>query len=213
MPKFLDLTGEPFFRLTVIALVRRATRKHPGTIWLCQCECGAQREVYSSNLTGKKTKSCGCWNKEFIRPTQTHAMSHTTEYRIWAGMVSRCTLPQFPDYHGRGITICERWRTSFEAFFHDMGPRPSLKHQIDRSDNNGPYDPSNCRWATRIEQSNNKRSNRLLTWNDKTLTAAEWSRETGIPAYLILERITRRRKKWTIEQALSTPPRPIKKSR
>jgi hypothetical protein len=119
-------------------------------------------------------------------------------------MRTRCTNPNVPnykDYGGRGIAVCERWR-SFEAFLADMGPRPGLGYSIERINNDGDYEPGNCRWADRAQQSNNRRNNRLLTWNGETKTLAEWSRTTGLDYAALLARLNRG---WSVERALSTP--------
>ncbi len=113
----------------------------------------------------------------------------------------------FADYGGRGIMVCERWRNSFENFLADMGPRPTPLHSIDRIDNSLGYDPANCRWATRTEQNRNKRSNRYMTMNGRTMILTDWAIETGIKRETIKERI---RRGWTISRALTTPPRPQK---
>lgn len=127
-------------------------------------------------------------------------------YAIWRGMISRCENPEhhyYSYYGGRGIRVCERWRTSFEAFASDMCPRPVGKFSLDRIDNNGPYCPENCRWATKQEQARNRRSSHYLDFQGQIKTIAEWSEITGIPAGLVSIRIVRL--KWTTEQALTTP--------
>lgn len=120
-------------------------------------------------------------------------------------MKNRCTNPEvqsYPDYGGRGIKICDRWLNSFENFYEDMGERPSNQHSIDRIDNNGDYEPSNCRWATRTEQNNNKRNIVRLTFNGKEQTLLEWSKELNISLTVLRDRVCR---KWTVKQILSTP--------
>lgn len=129
------------------------------------------------------------------------------EWGVWKGMRRRCLRPQHSDYWhygGRGITICERWNT-FWKFLADMGPRPSPKHEIERIDNNKGYEPSNCRWATRREQTRNKRNTHWLTWQDKTKSLAEWAELTGLP-YSTLRR--RKYCGWTDEDTLTTPINP-----
>lgn len=128
------------------------------------------------------------------------------EYSVWRDMRNRCyneNTDRYDIYGGRGITVCDRWRTSFDAFLEDMGPRPSEEHSIDRIDVNGNYEPANCRWATRKEQGRNRRDNRLLTWSNETKTLSAWSEETGIEPDTITERL---RRGWTIEATLTTPP-------
>ncbi len=120
--------------------------------------------------------------------------SETREYKIRRDMIQRCTNPKdtgYRRYGGRGITVCERWLASFQNFLDDMGSCPSPKHTIERIDNNGPYSPENCRWATWVEQCNNKRTNRFLTHDGETMTIVEWSRRTGINESTLYSRAER----------------------
>lgn len=134
--------------------------------------------------------------------------SRPPEYSVWLGMKDRCFNPafkQWDDYGGRGITVCERWRKSFAAFYDDMGRRPSPEHQLDRIDNDGDYEPGNVRWATPSENCNNKSNNRLIAHGGQTRTLTEWSREAGLPLLVLLSRIDRLG--WAFERALSEPVR------
>ena len=121
-------------------------------------------------------------------------------------MLQRCGDPkvtEWKNYGGRGITVCERWRESFEAFLSDMGPRPSTKHSIDRIDNNGPYAPGNCRWATRVEQGANRRNNRNVVYQGETIPLAEWARRTGGNLTTIYQRM---RSGLSLQEAVDVPP-------
>lgn len=134
-----------------------------------------------------------------------HGQNKTTEYKIWCGLIQRCenpNNPRFADYGGRGIKICERWRRSFMDFLRDMGQRPSTNHSLDRIDNNGGYELTNCRWATRQQQQRNRKTNRLLTLNGATKTVAEWAEFLGLSEHLIRSRL---QIGWTATRTLSEP--------
>jgi hypothetical protein len=132
-------------------------------------------------------------------------MFRSPEYTVWMNMKKRCLdsgYRRFPDYGGRGITICGRWLESFQNFIDDMGTRPSAKHSIERKDNDGNYEPTNCVWATRSEQDSNKRTSRLIAFRGETLTVKEWSRHTGLNHETIRNRLVIG---WSAEMALTTP--------
>jgi len=156
-----DLTGQCFGRLTVIEYIGLDDFKK-NVLWRCRCECGTERGITTSNLTQGRTQSCGCFNREATKErSTTHGYSagglYRSEYGIWRAMLARCrnpNVPQFKDYGGRGIRVCERWQ-KFTNFFEDMGARPP-NMTLDRINNDGNYEPSNCRWATRAQQQANK---------------------------------------------------------
>lgn len=176
---------------------------------ICVCECGTERTVAAYALRRGKTISCGCWrNEQFSIQKRTHGKTKTSEYNIWTKMIFRChneTCKQWSIYGGRGISVCDRWRKSFVDFLEDMGPRPSPRHTIDRINGDGNYEPSNCRWATWIEQENNRRNNRKFSFRGQFVTASEASRMAGgiVPPTLATQRVLCQG--WSVEKAVTTP--------
>lgn len=194
MPKGvpLQLDGRRFGRLVVIG--KAAPYLRPNGVrgpsrWLCKCDCGAETTVVGNSLVGGDTRSCGCRaTDQLAQRSTTHGhcrnRSRSAEYRSWLSMLNRCrnrNLDCYPDYGGRGITVCERWASSFESFLADMGPRPSAEYSLDRINNDKGYEPSNCRWATRREQGCNKRNNHVVEYGDQMVALSEYCRRTGAP--------------------------------
>lgn len=160
-----------------------------------ECDCGERVVASISNVKNGSTSSCGCVRKEVLKHQNhrtTHGMSDSSEYKIWSGIKDRCLNVENKDYEkygGRGISICDRWRNSFECFIADMGNRPTKQHSIDRKDNNKGYGPVNCHWATEKEQQRNRRSNRILTLDGESKCISEWAEEYGISAQRIGQRL------------------------
>ena len=203
--KALDLTGKTFGRLTVLG---RAGKLGNDNAWKCSCSCSPGKEVVvrASNLNRGDTVSCGCLKRErTITRNTTHGLAFSPGYNSWRGMKSRCENPRnarYADYGDRGITVCDRWKNSFENFIADMGPPPSPAHSIERGDNSRGYEPGNCRWATDVEQTNNQRSNVLIEYDGKTQTIAQWARELEINYQTLRQRI--QRYGWSVERAFSS---------
>lgn len=198
--------GDRFGRLTVSGMPFRVRRNFIETNVVCRCDCGNADIFNLANLRNGHAKCCGCLRVDAPKTAnRTHGGRHRPEYRIWSHMKYRCENPKcerFPHYGGRGITVCDRWRNDFSAFFEDMGPRPSNKHSIDRIDNDGNYEPGNCRWLLTKAQGRNQRTNRHITVRGKTRTLAEWSQRSGIGAATIHRRL---KAGWTAEKAVRTP--------
>jgi hypothetical protein len=170
---FINLTSRQFGRLLVL---KYAGKNRQGkALWECHCDCGNSVIVLGDSLCSGRTKSCGCSRVENAAKGSKASITHghtrngkrSPEYYTWSGMTQRCTNPHrwnFKDYGGRGIQVCRRWCTAFATFFADMGPKPTPKHRysLDRWPNNdGNYEPGNCRWATRSQQSSNQRPRKL----------------------------------------------------
>lgn len=215
MRHFEDLTGKKYGRRTVLCRAddRFSADGYPIRYWKCKCECGTINEVSETHLIHGKANSCGCLIKDVMRAKQTrHGEAHTRLYSIWANIKARTCNPNAPawnDYGGRGITICDEWKYSYEAFRDwalDNGYKRDLS--IDRVDNDKGYFPSNCRWTTTDVQARNKRNTIKITYNGRTLNAHDWSAITGIPEKIIKERY---HEGWTEEQILLCPVSPRKR--
>lgn len=190
MSRAKNLIGKTFGLLTVIS--RDVDDKRKDVRWFCKCECGTVKSLFAMQLKAGKTKSCGCKIAEEARArATTHGLTRTKEHRSWCSMNARCNNPNhhaYGIYGGRGIKICARWK-SFELFLADMGPRPSLEYSLDRINNDGDYEPDNCRWATQLEQRLNNSGIRLVTINGKTQRLIDWARESGFPYYVLFKRL------------------------
>lgn len=197
-------TGTRFGRLTVMG--PSPERRGSFVAWGCRCDCGMIVIVSGVNLRAGHTLSCGCLvasrNRERLL---THGRADAApEYKTWLAMRGRCLNPnnrQYANYAGRGITICPEW-SDFAVFYRDMGAKPSPTHSIDRIDNDGPYSPSNCRWATPTQQARNRRIVRLLTWRGETRPLPEWAEITGLTPMAIYHRLDRG---WTVDKTLTRP--------
>lgn len=198
----LELTGMVFGRLTVVGQAQeKGTRGEVN--WHCQCSCGNRIVARAANLRRGSTQSCGCFHREQV---STHGMTGLPTFKSWESMKQRCTNPNSPDYSnygGRGISVCERWRNSFDAFLSDMGDRPKGK-TLSRIDNDGNYEPSNCTWATVLEQQRNTRVTRKALWDGRLCTIYELAEISGIAPKIIGDRLYAG---WSVEKTMTTPSR------
>lgn len=186
-----------------LTLVRKLD-KGPFDVYHCG-GCGTEKEIRRAEVKRGQI-SCGCR----IHEARVHGHGRrgkvTPELRAWKGMRSRCHNRNSQDYRhygGRGIVVCDRWRDSFENFLADMGPRPGPMHTVDRKDNDGPYSPENCRWATKLEQMGNTRRNRNFTFGGKTQCLRRWAAELGVGYDTLYQRVCRAG--WSVERAFTTP--------
>jgi hypothetical protein len=203
MMRLSDLTNKRFGLWRVI---ERAPSARGMTRWMCVCQCGEKRAVYGKALRRGQSTSCGCHRRVLSKERATiHGLAGSSEYWTWSRMKNRCLNHKdkdWPNYGGRGITVCGRW-LYFQAFIADMGSRPSRLHSLERIDVNRGYGPENCRWATPKQQANNKRNNRRISFAGKTLNLREWAKITGLSDDVIYVRLDVLH--WPIGKALTTP--------
>lgn len=198
------LPGSTFGRWTVISIASHNMRK-------CICKCGNRKTVNAYTLVSSLSKSCGCLRREItIQRSTTHGASvggkATRLYQCWASMIQRCTNPRashYSYYGGRGITVSKEWIESFQTFAHDMGSMPEGS-SIERINNDGQYCKENCEWATKAQQSRNRRSVTALTYNGITMCQIDWASMANINYRTLRSRLN---SGWSVEQALSTPVR------
>lgn len=204
----LNLTGKRFHRLTVIELIGKQNNR---TLWKAICDCGITKSFIGSSLVSGNTRSCGCLQEENRWLSKSHGHAHrgkiTRTYKAWVGLNERCCNPknkEFENYGARGITVCKMWHhktpNGFSNFLSEMGECPPLL-TIDRIDNNGNYEPSNCRWASQQEQASNRRNNRWIEFDGRKQILRDWAKETGLDPVTISTRIDRLG--WSIERALN----------
>ena len=198
-----DITGKKFGKLVALSFYKKD--KWGAHYWFCKCDCGRFSIVRKKGLTGKKwsVKSCGCLQGNYTHGNSRKEGKATPTYLSWTAMKGRCKNKrnkQYPSYGGRGITYCSRWE-NFENFLEDMKEKPENK-TLDRIDNNGNYEPSNCRWATYKEQAQNTRRNKKHTFNGETLVQSELARKYGFDPNTLSRRL---KSGWSLERALTTP--------
>ncbi len=204
---FINLTDQVFTRLTVLGYAGKRNQKR--TMWWCECICGVIRQFDAHKLRSGHTRSCGCLARETIgNRSRTHGLTNTPEYETWLDIRKRCTNPnykQWMDYGGRGIRVCKRW-DDFTLFLADMGKRPKGDYSIDRIDNDGNYEPSNCEWNTREGQNAHTRRSKMITYQERTQSLPVWCRELHIPYDATKRRFLLG---WTPDRAFTIPVRKI----
>jgi hypothetical protein len=208
---FMDLTGRTFGRLTVVGLSLNVDGSGK-PCWKCRCACGNKHTASGSCLRRGQTQSCGCLMIERTKEANTrHGRKGSRVYRIWGGMWTRCRNPKsrdFPNYGGRGITVCERWE-SFSAFLEDMGDPPEGDFTIERRENDLGYSPENCYWTPREKQAINRRSSIFVEHDGRRLVASQWDREFGFREGTIARRVKRG---WPKERLFVAPRTSINRS-
>lgn len=192
-------------KLTLIEILGEIINSSTKGMFECECMPGVYKKINIYKVKTGHTKSCGCLKRSRLK---THGMFGTPEYTTWQSMKDRCYNPNnshYADYGGRGITVCERWLEpgkGFENFFEDMGSRPTdCRRSLDRKDNEGNYELTNCRWATDQEQHENKRSNQFITYNGITQTIGRWAEELGV----IYQTLRNRIRTMSLEDAMTRP--------
>lgn len=205
MKKLEIKKGVSFGKLTIIKEVFNNRRDR---YFLCECKCGNKKEILLNSLRRNRTKSCGCLRDHLTsKRRKKHGMRESPTYNSWSSLLQRVTnhkCKSYKNYGGRGINVCDRWK-KFENFYEDMGDKPTDR-SLDRIDNNGNYCKENCRWATKMEQANNTRSNRFIAHKGVSHTVAEWSKILKVNNNLIKDRI---KAGWSIKKTLTTPARKI----
>ena len=205
------IKGQKFGRLTVISFhhekeyISKNGKKQKGKWYVCKCDCGKEVVISKWQLKSGKTKSCGCYQKEIASKINTkHGKTHTRIYKIWFGMKKRCFNFSCKSYHrygGRGITVCNEWKNDFMNFYNwamANGYKDNLT--IDRINNNGNYEPNNCRFVTLLEQARNRRNTKFITYNGGTFCMKDLAKKLGLNYKLVAGRLN---KGWSIRRAFT----------
>lgn len=204
------MIGKVYGRLTVIEDSGSRTKGRQ-VLWKCLCSCGKEVVVRTCSLKSGNTKSCGCLDAEVKAKRLTkHGKAEHPLYHVWRNMMDRCynnKHQSYKDYGGRGISVCARWH-NLELFIEDMQKGYTKGTQIDRINNNGNYEPANCRWTTSKENARNRRDNTYIEYEGETMAMAAWADRVGIPDYVLHNRL---KCEWPIEKALLTPVRKYNK--
>lgn len=204
MYSFNDLTNERFGRLVALGINGKDKNRH--LMWECVCDCGSVKDVAGTSLVEGYTMSCGCYHGEAISKSKTtHGKCKTKLYYVYRGMIGRCygNEKKYQKLYKGKRFVCDRWRDSFQNFYDDMNASYKEGLQLDRINNDGDYEPSNCRWATSMVNSNNKSNNKKYTIGGQTFGIVEWARITGTDRNTIYGRLKRG---WDINRAVYGEP-------
>lgn len=197
-----DLTGRIFGKLIVIEYAGKAS--DGASLWFCRCNaCSTYKEIRAQSLMAGTSQTCGCSSITHGFTRGPKGCDKPPEYKAWSHIKGRTLNPNnaaYSDYGGRGITVCDEWKQSFPQFLKDMGPRPSKNHSVERINNNGNYEPGNCKWGTRKEQAANRRSSRLIHADGRTQTLTEWAIELKLGVGVLWSRLDRG---WSVERSLN----------
>lgn len=204
----IDISGNRYGMLTAVKFYAIVGRR---TFWECLCDCGNIHQCDMGNLKNGSTTSCGCHRNMILSlKGKTHGeaaiKTKTKEYRTWIDIKTRCYNAKestYQYYGGKGIAVCDRWMNSYEDFLTDMGRAPSPNHSIERNDVKKGYEPSNCRWATRLEQMNNTSKTLRVEFKGAVKPFSDWCRELGLKRSMVYQRI--HKLKWDVEKAFTTP--------
>lgn len=205
-PRRLNIFLEPGQRFARFVFIKEVQRRNGIRFGLFKCDCGNEVESNIYSVRYGQSQSCGCYVKDVNKAMRTkHGLTNTPEYAAWLAMRARCYRPtteNYARYGGRGITVCDRWLSSFEIFLFDMGRRPTPHHSLDRIDNDGNYGPNNCRWATHDEQQQNRSVTLFLTIGGEKKAIKHWSDISGISYGRIYSRI---QEGWEARRAVFEP--------
>lgn len=209
--KYKDFVGRKINRWTILS------QTETKNIYLVKCDCGTFKKTILQAIVKETSKSCGCLNREIVTEhgySSRYDLTKLRTYQVWSGIKQRCLNKEnlnYFRYGGKGIGICSEWQNSFETFLKDMGEKPAKGYSIDRIDNQKGYFKENCRWATCKQQQQNISTNIMITFGGATRALSYWCDMFQIDHGTVLSRVLRNKKKYSYQEALTTPVTPRKK--